>query len=72
MPISMVKVKTMMDKKGYKKNDLRKAGVNGSILDKVLGGTLSKQKRVDTETISKLCKILECQPADIMEYVEKE
>ena len=27
-------------------------------------------KSVTTETISKLCKALDCQPGDIMEYVE--
>lgn len=29
-------------------------------------------KHVDTETINKLCNILECQPGDIMEYVPEE
>ena len=70
MPISMLKVKNMMDKKGLKKYDLRKMGFNPNIIDKILSGTLNKSKRVDTETISNLCKALDCQPGDIMEYVE--
>ncbi len=68
MSISMAKVKTLMDDKGLKKWDLRQKGINGTVLDKVLSGPLTKSKRVDTETINKLCNILGCQPGDIMEY----
>ncbi|MEE3334239.1 MAG: helix-turn-helix transcriptional regulator [Ruminococcus sp.] len=70
MAISMMKLQDIMDEKGIKKFDLRKAGFNPNIIDKVLSGTLNKSKRVDTETINRLCKFLNCQPADIMEYVE--
>jgi DNA-binding Xre family transcriptional regulator len=66
----MEKVKALMENKGMKKWDLRQRGINGTVLDKVLSGPLNKSKRVDTETINKLCHILECQPGDIMEYVE--
>ena len=69
MSISMEKVKTIMDQKGLKKWDLRQKGINGTVLDKVLSGPLTKSKRVDTETINKLCIILECQPGDIMEFL---
>lgn len=62
------KVKSLMDSKGLKKWDLRQKGINGTVLDKVLSGPLTKSKRVDTETINKLCNILECQPGDIMEH----
>ena len=44
MPISMLKVKNMMDKKGLKKYDLRKMGFNPNIIDKILSGTLNKSK----------------------------
>ena len=54
-----------MEAKGIKKYDLRKAGVNAQILDKVLSNG-----NVDTRTIDKLCRLLGCQPGDIMEYVE--
>lgn len=70
MSISMEKVKALMENKGMKKWDLRQRGINGTVLDKVLSGPLNKSKRIDTETINKLCHILECQPGDIMEYVE--
>ena len=72
LPISFDKVKAVMEAKGLKKYDLRKAGINGSILDKVLSGSLNTHKRVDTNTIDKLCAFLNCQPGDIMEYVEDE
>lgn len=71
MAISMLKVKNIMEQKGLKKFDLRKAGFNPNIIDKVLSGYLNKQKRVDTETINRLCEYLDCQPGDIMEYIEE-
>lgn len=72
MSISMLKLQTMMDEKGIKKFDLRKAGFNPNIIDKVLSGKLDKTKRVDTETINRLCKYFHCQPGDILEYIEDE
>ena len=72
MSISMVKVKELMQLRGLKKFDLRKKGVNAAILDKVLSGNLSRNKRVDTETINKLCELLDCQPGEIMEYIPGE
>ena len=69
MAISMMKVKTIMEQRNLKNFDLRKMGINGSVLDKVLSGNLDKSNRVDTETINKLCKLLDCQPSDIMEYI---
>ena len=51
-----------MDEKGIKKFDLRKAGINPTILDKAINGT----GNVDTRTIDKLCYHLQCQPGDIM------
>lgn len=67
----MEKVKSIMEQRGLKKWDLRQRGINGTVLDKVLSGPLTKTKRVDTETINKLCAILDCQPGDIMEYVHE-
>lgn len=72
MAISMRKLNALLESRGLKKFDLRKAGFNPNIVDKVLSGTLNKQKRVDTETINRLCAFLNCQPGDIMEYVEDE
>ena len=69
MAISMDKVRSIMEEKGLKKWDLRQKGINGTVLDKVLSGPLTQSKRVDTETINKLCIILECQPGEIMEFI---
>lgn len=69
MSISMEKVKFIMDQKGFKKFDLRKQGFSPNVVDKVLSGPLNKSKRVDTETINRLCEVLDCQPGDIMEYI---
>lgn len=65
MGISFRKLDALMQKKGIKKFDLRKAGVNSQILDKALNGT----GNIDTRTIDKLCRLLDCQPGDIMEYI---
>jgi putative transcriptional regulator len=45
--------------------------------DKLIGqATLQKLRSgngiIDTRTIGKLCALLDCQPGDIMEYVEDE
>ena len=72
MSISMEKVKFIMDQKGFKKIDLRKQGFSPNVVDKVLSGPLNKSKRVDTETINRLCEVLDCQPGDILEYAEGE
>ena len=58
--------------------ELKKAGYSSYKIrkEKLLGqGTLTAIKNgtggLDSKTISKLCKILECQPGDIMEYVDE-
>lgn len=72
MSINFNKLQRMMDEQNVKKYDLRKAGFNPNIIDKVLSGNLDKSKRVDTETIDRLCEFFNCQPGDIMEYVEED
>ena len=34
--------------------------------------SLKNNKSVTTDTINKLCKVLNCQPGDIMEYVDED
>ncbi len=70
MSINFLKLQKIMESKNIKKYDLRKAGFNPNIIDKVLSGNLDKNKRVDTETINRLCEFFEVQPGDIMEYTE--
>lgn len=56
--------KLLIDKK-MKKSDLRKrAGISSSSLAK-----LSKDENVTTEVLAKICKELQCDIADIMEFV---
>ena len=56
----------LLKEKGYTTYKIRK--------EKLIGqGTLTALKNgtggLDSKTIARLCKILECQPGDIMEYV---
>lgn len=46
---------------------LRQNGIHPTTVNK-----LKKNEIVNTDTINKLCKLLNCQPGDIMEYVEDE
>ena len=47
-------------------NYLRQEGMHPSVVNK-----LRKNERVNTDTIDNLCRILHCQPGDILEYVEE-
>ena len=53
-----------METKGIKKIDLRKNGLSPTIVDRLI-----KNSNVNTSTIIELCKMLNCQPSDIMEYI---
>lgn len=69
MPIKYDKLMNLLKEKGYTTYKIRK--------EKLIGqGTLTALRNgtggLDSKTISKLCKVLECQPGDIMEYVEYE
>lgn len=66
MAISYKKLFDLLEKKGWSTYKIRK--------EKLIGqGTLTALKNgtggLDSKTISKICKILECQPGDLMEYV---
>ena len=67
MPISYKKLFALMESKGIKKFDLRKAGISPTIVDRLVKGT-----DVNTSTIIRLCALLDCQPEDIMEYIPDE
>ena len=67
MPIKYDKLLKMMADKGLTSYKIKKDNIIGQ-------ATFQKIKAggdIDTRTISKLCKILECQPGDIMEYVDE-
>lgn len=54
----------LLKEKGYKKSDLRNLGFSPTI-----PGRLARSEHINTINIDKLCKLLDCQPGDIMEYV---
>ena len=55
----------LVDLKMKKKDLQEKAGITASIMAR-----LAKNETVRTDTIEKICKALQCQPGDIMEYIE--
>ena len=66
MPISYKKLFDLLNEKGWTTYKIRK--------EKLIGqGTLTALKNgtggLDSKTIARLCKILNCQPGDLMEYV---
>jgi len=67
MPVTYKKLFALMESRGIKKYDLRKNGIHAAVVDKLI-----KDGTIDTTTIANLCKYLDCQPGDIMEYVEDE
>lgn len=68
MGIRYYKLFDLLQRRGLKKTDLLNlAAISSPTLAK-----LSKGETITTEVIVKLCKALDCQPGDIMEYIEEE
>ena len=67
MGISYKKLFALMESKGIKKIDLRKSGFSPTLVDRLV-----KNNNVNTSTIIELCKLLDCQPGDILEYVPED
>lgn len=66
MPIKYNKLLLMMQQKGLTTYKIRKENIiSQSALTAIKNG-----KSVTTDTIAKLCKALDCQPGDILEYEE--
>lgn len=67
MPIKYDKLFALLSEKGYTTYKIRKCGLLGQ-------GTLTALRNgiggIDNNTIAKLCRVLDCQPGDIMEYKE--
>lgn len=64
MGVSYSKLFKLMESKNIKKVDLRKHGFSPTIVNRLV-----KNQNVNTSTIVELCKLLDCQPADIIEYI---
>lgn len=68
MPI-IVNLDVMMAKRKMSLNELSdKVGITHSNLSILKTG---KAKAIRFSTLEAICKVLECQPADILEYVEE-
>lgn len=67
MPIKYNKLFALLESRGITVYRLRKDNViGGATIDKMRLG----EKHIDTRSIESLCAYLNCQPGDIMEYVE--
>ena len=65
MPIVYDKLYAMLKEKGVTTYRIRKEKIiNQGTLQRIREG-----KSVSTETMAKFCKVLDCQPGDLMEYV---
>ena len=64
--ISYDKLFSLMEEKGIKKRDLReKYNISPTIVNR-----LNNNSNVAIDTIIYLCEILNCQPGDIVEYIQ--
>ncbi|NCC08716.1 MAG: XRE family transcriptional regulator [Clostridia bacterium] len=68
MGIKYDKLFSLVKERGKTEYWLRQNGISPSILNKLK----HKAGGLDARTIEKLCRLLQCQPSDIMEYVEDE
>ncbi len=66
MSIKFDKLFKLMKEKGLSTYRIRQE----NIISQSALTALNNDKNVTTETINKLCKALNCQPGDIMEYVD--
>lgn len=69
MPISFIKLFDILEERHMSIYQLKKDKVIGTAtLDKLR----KKEGHIDTRSIENLCKYLNCQPGDIMEYVPED
>ena len=67
MPIKYDKLLRLLEEKGYTSYRIRKEKILGqATLTAIKNGTGG----LDHRSISKLCEVLNCQPGDIIEYME--
>lgn len=65
MSIRYYKLFDLLNRREMKKSDLRKVISSATI------AKLSKGEYISGEAIEKICRFLQCQPGDIMEYLEE-
>ena len=62
--ITYYKLLDMLNRKGMTREELRiKAGLASGTMTKI-----SKQEPVNIKTIDAICKVLRCQPGDLLQY----
>jgi DNA-binding Xre family transcriptional regulator len=64
MALSYKKLWHLLLDKDMNKSRLRENGIHSTTIAK-----LDKGEAVSTEAIEKICRLMDCQPGDIMEYV---
>ena len=62
--ISYRKLFALLSLRGMKKTDLLNIMTSRTL------SRLSKGENINTDTLCKICKYLNCQPGDIIEYIE--
>jgi putative transcriptional regulator len=65
MAIRYYKLFDLLNRKGMKKSDLREILSPGTV------AKLSKGEYISGEVVEKLCRFLNCQPGDIMEFFDR-
>lgn len=68
MAIKYDKLFNLVKERGKNIYYLRKNGISSSVLEKLKHGTGG----LDARSIDKLCRLLDCQPGDLMEYIPDE
>lgn len=64
MSVSYKKLFDILEERSLKKYWLRQNGINPKVVD-----ALKNNRNVNVSTIMDLCRLLNCQPGDIMEYI---
>ncbi|MCI8874331.1 MAG: helix-turn-helix transcriptional regulator [Lachnospiraceae bacterium] len=64
MPFIYDKLFNKLKEKGISTYQLRQNGVSPTIINKLVHGN-----NVNTSTLEYFCRLLHCQPGDIMEYI---
>lgn len=68
MPFKYDKLFELLKQKGISTYKIRQENlISQAALTKMKNG----EGNIDTRTLERLCKLLQCQPGDLMEYVEE-
>lgn len=64
MSVSYKKLFDILEQRNLKRYWLRQNGINPKVVD-----ALQHDKNVNVSTILELCRLLNCQPGDLFEYI---